>query len=306
MGSKPASKASQNDILARTMFLQQAMPRRSYSTRKSDEDDPNGRQPTVAMAALCQSPFALVFAQHDPVMKELYQPASRTQQPAQDAEMGKQGQDSRCFTIIASYDTKIVVEPKLTAPLALRTSTGAALSPERSVSSQAPRPSRPRQQLMCPESRKDCIASLNDVRVAKVTESIVYAWRTLPARLHQKSPLFATKANEAAVTASEEFAQLFNAFVVDPAERLHDEDVKTCSQRIGQELHQKLTFGAEMLVHVIELVYKAPGVESYRAIFDMTDSKTWWHDLTKWSSSLSLIDLNLSNYAIKDSSGETK
>jgi len=87
---------------------------------------------------------------------------------------------------------------------------------------------------------------------------------------------------------------------MDPADDLADEAVLTCVQSIAQEFNQKPTFIAEMQVHVLDLIYRAPNLESYLSVIDMCSRLDWWQKLANWAINLDCVDLHFLSVPIKN------
>jgi hypothetical protein len=299
---------------ARTFYLDQAMIRSNFQQRAKCVSNRDSVPYTVSILALTQPAILHTLKDHDSVMKELWEPASRLQQSSHSSAMGSQGQDSRLFFLVGTKDTSVVLPGGSSQPLASRSSSGAALSPDIELSSKssgisssaggggggggAPKNRR----VLMESSREDCIKQLDETVVAKLCVAIVYAWERLPTEQNTKSPMFATICDEDGIHALNSTMKLIDRLVVKPAERLSDVPILTCIQRLSQEMYKKLTFAIEMFVFVIELAYRAPLCEDYCELVAMAKGDDWWHKLTTWSSSLPLEDLNISAYVLSGKS----
>lgn len=80
-----------------------------------------------------------------------------------------------------------------------------------------------------------------------------------------------------------------------------------CLQRVAQELHLKLTFIAELTIHLIELAVKAPNFEGgCRGLMRALDSPQWFEEATRWLSRLGPELLILGNFSMGSMSGATE
>jgi len=305
-------KATKADIEARTQYLSQGMLRTPYAHRKSVSEGAE-RALSASFCAFVQNGILTSLCHQDSVMNAIYNPQSRSQQASCDAEMGRQGQDRRLF-IFTSVSSVSVVLPSVSssAQLASQSSSGAALSPARPAASQRQQPHhRPARALMGAEepfalSEDGAYCRLTPDVCAKVHTALVYAWQKVPEQ-GTKPPMFATKANAEAVKAGDDWLEgILKPAVMDPADKLVDEAILTCVQSIAQEFNQKLTFIAEMHVHVLDLIYRAPNLESYLSVIEMCNSLDWWHKLTKWTIKLHCVDLHFLSVSIKNREQEPK